>query len=68
MDQLSKTVKNLSDKPTVEFPAADAEFTAALDGFSSNFAGITSALSSISSTAEAQGDILLDDFQKISDE
>lgn len=68
MDQLSKTVKTLSDKPAVEFPAADADFTAALDGFSNNFAGITSALSSISSTAEAQGDILLDDFQKISDE
>lgn len=68
MDKLSKTVKNLSDKPTVEFPAADASFTAALDGFSNNFAGITSALSSISSTANAQSDILLDDLQKISDE
>lgn len=68
MDQLSKTITTLGDKPAVEFPAADADFTAALDGFSNNFAGITNALSSISSTAEAQGDVLLDDIQKISDE
>ena len=68
MDQLSKTVKSIGDKPTVEFPAADADFTAALDGFSSSFSGITSALSSISSTAEAQSDILLEDFRKINDE
>lgn len=67
-DQLSRTVKNLSDKPTVEFPAADADFTAALNSFSNDFSGITSAVSSISSTAEAQGDVLLDDFQAISDE
>lgn len=67
-DQLSKTVKTLGDKPKVEFPAADEGFTAAVDSFSNDFAGITSAISSISSTAEAQGDILLDDLQKISDE
>lgn len=67
-DKLSKLVKKLGDKPTVEFPAADDDFTAAVDSFSNNFAGITSALSAISSTAERQGDILLDDVQAISDE
>lgn len=67
-DQLSATVKTLGDKPAVEFPAADADFTAALNGFSNSFAGITSALSSISGTAEAQGDILLEDLRKINDE
>lgn len=67
-DKLSKLVKKLGDKPTVEFPAADEDFTAAVDRFSNNFSGITSALSAISSTAESQGDILLDDVQAISDE
>ena len=67
-DQLSRTVKNLGDKPAVEFPAADDSYTAALDSFSNDFAGITNAISSISSTAEKQGDILLDDLQAISDE
>lgn len=66
--QLADTVKALGDKPQVEFPAADEGLTAAIDSFSNNFAGITSAISSISSTAEAQADVLLDDLQLISDE
>lgn len=67
-DQLSNTVKILGDKPAVEFPATDEEFTAAIDKFSSDFSGIISAISSISNTANAQTDILLDDLQAISDE
>lgn len=67
-DKLSNTTSTLGDKPTVEFPAADEDFTSALESFSNIFSGITSAISSISSTAEAQADVVLDDLQKISDE
>lgn len=67
-EKLADTVKTLGDKPQVEFPSADEGLTSAIDSFSGNFAGITSAISSISSTAEAQGNVLLDDLQLISDE
>lgn len=67
-DKLSETIKLLGDKPAVEFPAGDAEFSAAVDSFSNNFAGITSAVSAISSTAKNQGDILLEDVNAITDE
>lgn len=66
--KLADTVKILGDKPKVEFPAADEGFTAAVDSFSNDFSGITGAISSISSTAQAQGDILLEDLRLISDE
>lgn len=66
--QLADTAKILGDKPAVEFPAADEEFTAAVDGFSNNFSGVISAISVISSTANKQGDLLMDDFQEINDE
>lgn len=68
VDILSDTIHSLADKPTIEFPAADADYSAAVDGFSNDFAGITSALSSISSTASTQGDVLLDDMREINDE
>lgn len=67
-DKLSQTTKNLGDKPKVEFPAADEEFTAAVNSFSGDFAGITNAISSISSTAESEGDVLLEDLRQINEE
>ena len=68
MYKLTNLVKKIGDEPVVEFPAADAEFAAAVDSFSNDFAGITSALSAISSTAQQQSNVLLDDIQAISDE
>ncbi len=65
---LSENAKVLGDKPAVEFPAADEKFTAAVDSFSSSFSGINNAVSSLSSTAKAKGDVLLNDIQAINDE
>lgn len=73
-DKLSEAVKQLEDvtntlagKPEVRFPALDDSFTAAADNLSANMKAMISTLSRIGSTANSEGNALLDDVQAIND-
>lgn len=67
-DTLKNTASNLADKPRVEFPAADEQFTGAVDGLSANCSALNSTLSRISRLADEKNQLIMDDFQAINDE
>lgn len=67
-DILQSAAAKLADKPRVEFPAADENFSDAVDGLSSNCSALNTTLSRISRLADKKNQLIMDDFQAINDE
>lgn len=67
-DILQNAAAKLADKPKVEFPAADENFSKAVDGLSANCSALNSTLTRISRLADKKNQLIMDDFQAINDE
>lgn len=67
-DIMQSAAAKLADKPRVEFPAADENFSNAVDGLSANCSVLNATLSRISRLADKKNQLIMDDFQAINDE